>query len=87
MIRNLQGIDKDDSYRQAFPYVVVLYPVSTGLAAQSFTLNEALSAPFSSQLSVAPAGGTLAWVMNQQGRRNLWVATRNADGKTFNSRS
>src|SRR5271170_7330799 len=60
--------------------------VSTFLSAQSFTLDQVLSAPFSSQLSAAPVGGAFAWVTNLQGRRNLWVATKNVDGKSFTSR-
>ncbi len=65
-------------------WLLCLIPFS--LPAQSFTLDQALSAPFSSQLSAAPSGSTFAWVTNLQGRRNLWVATRNSDGKTFTSR-
>jgi len=60
--------------------------VSTFLSAQSFTLDQVLSAPFSSQLSAAPVGGAFAWVTNLQGRRNLWVATKNVDGKSYGSR-
>lgn len=60
--------------------------VSVSLAAQSFTLDQALSAPFSSQLTAAPSGGAFAWVTDLQGRRNLWVAMRNADGKSYDSR-
>ena len=59
--------------------------VSFSLSAQSFTLDQALGAPFSSQLTAAPAGTAFAWVSNQQGRRNLWAATRSADGKTYRS--
>jgi dipeptidyl aminopeptidase/acylaminoacyl peptidase len=59
--------------------------VSFALSAQSFTLEQALSAPFSSQLTAAPAQGAFAWITNEQGSRNLWVATRNADGKTYSS--
>ncbi|QNI34136.1 S9 family peptidase [Alloacidobacterium dinghuense] len=58
---------------------------STFLLGQSFTLDQALSAPFNSELTAAPIGGTFAWVTNLQGRRNLWAATRNADGKTYSS--
>jgi hypothetical protein len=59
--------------------------VSFSLSAQSFTLDQALSAPFSSELTSAPKGGAFAWTTNLQGRRNLWAATRNADGKTYSS--
>jgi dipeptidyl aminopeptidase/acylaminoacyl peptidase len=65
-------------------WLLCLIPFS--LSAQSFTLDQALSAPFSSQLSAAPSGSAFAWATNLQGRRNLWVTTRNTDGKTFTSR-
>jgi dipeptidyl aminopeptidase/acylaminoacyl peptidase len=59
--------------------------VSPFLSGQTFTLDQALSAPFSSQLTAAPAGGAFAWITNEQGRRNLWVAIPNVDGKTYSS--
>src|SRR2546430_10954169 len=42
---------------------------------RSFTIEQALSAPFPDQLVAAPAGGALAWVLNAQGVRNIWIAT------------
>jgi len=42
--------------------------------AKSFTVEQALSAPFCSKLIAAPAGRKLAWVANIDGRRNIWVA-------------
>jgi len=48
---------------------------------QSFTLQQALSAPFASDLVASPKLGRLAWIENQQGKRNLWVAEPNASGK------
>src|SRR2546427_12665207 len=42
---------------------------------RSFTIEQALSAPFPDELVAAPAGGALAWVFNAQGVRNLWIAT------------
>jgi len=44
------------------------------MAAQSFTLEQVLSAPFSSGLLASPAGARVVWISNQSGRRNLWVA-------------
>ena len=41
---------------------------------QSFTLEQVLSAPFSSALQAAPKGGRFLWIANQQGKRNIWVA-------------
>ncbi len=42
--------------------------------AAPFTIEQALSAPFSSELHAAPAGKRLAWVANLDGKRNIWVA-------------
>lgn len=56
----------------------VLFPVA--LAAQSFTLQQVLSAPFQSKLSAAPSGRQFVWIADQEGRRNLWVAEGGQDG-------
>jgi len=53
---------------------------------KSFTIEQALSAPFTSELSAAPSRGRLAWVANIGGRRNLWVADPAPDGKGHVSR-
>ncbi|MCA9738633.1 MAG: S9 family peptidase [Gemmatimonadetes bacterium] len=44
-------------------------------AAQSFTLGEVMSAPFPGGLVAAPGGGAFAWVQNDRGARNVWVAS------------
>lgn len=51
-------------------------------AAQSFTLEQVLSAPFSSNLQAAPKGGDLVWLANEQGRRNLYAAIPSGSGFT-----
>ena len=51
-----------------------------------FTIEQALSAPFTSDLRAAPAKGRLSWNANIGGRRNLWVAEPAADGKGYTSR-
>ena len=33
-----------------------------------------MSAPFVSDMTAAPAGARVAWVANNKGRRNIWVA-------------
>jgi dipeptidyl aminopeptidase/acylaminoacyl peptidase len=43
-------------------------------ASRSFTLDEVMSAPFVSELTAAPAGARVAWIANDRGRRNIWVA-------------
>ena len=42
-------------------------------AQKPFTLDEMLSAPFPSELTAAQNRNRVAWVFDQQGRRNLWV--------------
>jgi dipeptidyl aminopeptidase/acylaminoacyl peptidase len=54
--------------------------------ARGFTIEQALSAPFTSDLSAAPARGRLAWEANLNGRRNLWIAEPAANGKVYLSR-
>jgi len=55
-------------------------------AQKAFTIEQALSAPFTSDLVAAPAKGRFAWQANINGRRNLWVAEPAADGKGYVSR-
>jgi dipeptidyl aminopeptidase/acylaminoacyl peptidase len=42
---------------------------------QQFTLDQVLGAPFASDLVAAPRGSSVAWIVNQRGARNVWVAT------------
>ena len=44
------------------------------LAAKRFTIEQILSGPFPTDLTTAPKGGAIAWVLDQQGARNIWVA-------------
>ena len=44
------------------------------LPAQSFTLQQILSAPFPSQLTAAAHSSEIAWVFVQRGAQNVWVA-------------
>src|SRR5579862_7251452 len=39
-----------------------------------FSLEQVLSAPFPSGLTAAPKGGAVAWVLNEHGARNVWIA-------------
>jgi dipeptidyl aminopeptidase/acylaminoacyl peptidase len=43
------------------------------LAAQTFSIEDVLSAPFPTDL-VASKGGSFAWVFNAKGVRNVWIA-------------
>ena len=67
--------------------VFVLTTTAATAAAQqpSFTIDAALSAPFPSGLTAAPASGRLAWLFDAEGSRNIWVAEPAANG-SFTSR-
>ncbi len=52
------------------------------LPAQSFTLEQVLSAPFSSELQASPKGGRFLWIANQEGKRNIWVAEASGSAYT-----
>lgn len=51
------------------PLVVCVLP-----AHASFTLEQVMKAPFASELMAAPAGTRVAWLLFEQGRRNVYVA-------------
>ncbi|MEZ5291431.1 MAG: prolyl oligopeptidase family serine peptidase [Vicinamibacterales bacterium] len=55
-----------------------------GLARQSagLSLEVLLSAPFTSEIVAAPSGARVAWVFDEQGARNVWVA----EGPAFTGR-
>jgi dipeptidyl aminopeptidase/acylaminoacyl peptidase len=52
------------------------------LSAQSFTLQQVMSAPFNSGLHASPAGKRFVWVTDQEGKRNLWLAEGGPNGYT-----
>lgn len=60
--------------------ILIFFPVRP-TESQSFTIEQALSAPFASDLVASPRLSRFAWVENQQGRRNLWIAQPNGAGK------
>ncbi|WP_419804807.1 S9 family peptidase [Terriglobus sp.] len=48
-----------------------------------FSVEEALSAPFTNQLTAAPAKARVAWFTDQEGRRNVWVAGSHEAARTI----
>ena len=71
--------------RQPGALLVVFASLSYALAqtpAGSFTLQQVMSAPFTSDLIAAPAKNRVAWVADSEGRHNLWVAEPGAQGWT-----
>jgi dipeptidyl aminopeptidase/acylaminoacyl peptidase len=54
---------------------LVLVTASTVYAAgKSFTIDDVMKAPFATGLVAAPSGAAAAWIENEQGRRNIWIA-------------
>lgn len=45
-----------------------------------------MSAPFPTELIAAPAGAKAAWVVNNQGARNVWVAEAQSNDRKFTAR-
>jgi len=61
----------------AFVKLIVCFGlVAEGYSANaSFSIQQVMSAPFASELIAAPTGARVAWLLNEQGRRNIWVAS------------
>jgi dipeptidyl aminopeptidase/acylaminoacyl peptidase len=53
--------------------IFLFFPPRTP-AQSSYTLEQVMSAPFPTHLTASKTGGRLAWTLDQQGRRNIWVA-------------
>jgi len=53
----------------------VLCTIATAAAPGAFTIEQVMSAPFAESPIAAPEGSRVAWLLNEQGRRNIWVAS------------
>jgi dipeptidyl aminopeptidase/acylaminoacyl peptidase len=73
MIRGIYSSIEGEAMRQILIFIAVLL-CSVCASAENFTIQQALSAPFTSNLIAAPAKGRVAWISNKEGRRNVWVA-------------
>ncbi len=68
-------------------WALAVASVSSSFAAgQAFTLDQALSAPYASDLVASQKTGSFAWVENEQGKRNVWIATADSSGKFTSKR-
>src|ERR1051326_2963324 len=57
-----------------FRTTLLLLAIPFSAVAGTFTLEQVLSAPFPSDLVASPDGSKLAWMLNERGARNIWVA-------------
>jgi dipeptidyl aminopeptidase/acylaminoacyl peptidase len=62
--------------------VVFLIVIPRANAQKSFSLEQVMSAPFPSNLIAAKKSNRIAWTLDQDGRRNIWVA----EGPAFTAR-
>ncbi len=63
--------------RSPASFLIVLlaaFSCLSSAAQNSFTVEQVMSAPFASGLVASPKGAAVAWLENEQGRRNIWVA-------------
>ena len=65
----------------ALPTAVRSQPAARS-SQSSFTISQIKSYPFPSQLTASATGSRIAWTLNEQGRRNVWVA----EGPAFSPR-
>ena len=54
--------------------LVTLCCAQSNAARATFTLDQVMSAPFATSIIAAPTGAKVAWLLNEHGHRNLWVA-------------
>jgi len=57
-----------------FFFAVALLLPTQGAAQSNVTIETLLSAPFPENLVAASSGNRVAWTLNEQGKRNVWVA-------------
>jgi dipeptidyl aminopeptidase/acylaminoacyl peptidase len=57
-----------------FALAVLLLLTAQPVAAQNFTLEQVMSSPFPSDLTVSRRGDRVAWAFDAEGKRNIWVA-------------
>lgn len=63
--------------------VLILFFAACSVQAQErFTLEQLLSAPFPDNLVASKIGNRIAWTLDEQGKRNIWVA----EGPEFKAR-
>ena len=57
-----------------FSLLVLLSPRLAMAASGPFTINQVMSAPFASAPVASPTGAKVAWLEDEQGKRNVYVA-------------
>jgi dipeptidyl aminopeptidase/acylaminoacyl peptidase len=55
-------------------FTLALLLATACFAQAQFTIDDALSAPFATSPLSSPTGSKVAWLLNERGQRNIWVA-------------
>ena len=53
---------------------LALTPAQSEAQSRGYTINQIKSAPFPNELTAAPRGSRIAYALNDEGKRNVWVA-------------
>lgn len=54
--------------------IAVLFLFTARLEAQNFSLEQVMSSPFPSELTISKRGDKVAWAFDAEGKRNIWIA-------------
>jgi len=66
----------------AFVLAALFAVIATSARAQTFSLEQVMSSPFPSDLTVSKRGDKIAWAFDAEGKRNIWIA----EAPAFNAR-
>src|ERR1700674_3665611 len=56
--------------------------IAPSALAQNFSLDQVMSSPFPSELTISKRGDKIAWAFDAEGKRNIWIA----EAPTFSPR-
>src|SRR6267142_2452938 len=66
----------------AFGLATLFAVIAASARAQTFSLEQVMSSPFPSELTVSKRGDKIAWAFDAEGKRNIWIA----EAPAFNAR-
>src|SRR5947209_13947237 len=58
----------------AFCLATLFAVMASSARAQTFSLEQVMSSPFPSELTVSKRGDKVAWAFDAEGKRNIWIA-------------
>jgi dipeptidyl aminopeptidase/acylaminoacyl peptidase len=58
----------------AFSLATLFAVIAISARAQTFTLEQVMSSPFPSELTISKSGDVIAWAFDAEGKRNIWIA-------------